>query len=62
MEQPSPSGDPKPDLLRSVAADKAVVGSQLPKREVGDSGNQYTKEADGTSTVCQTGRCVRLRL
>jgi len=50
MEPPSPSGDPKPDLLRSVAADKAIVGSQLPKREVGEhSGNQYTKEADGTS-------------
>jgi len=42
MEPPSPSGDPKLDLLRSVAADKAVVGAQLPFSSAGERVERFS--------------------
>jgi hypothetical protein len=55
MGPPSPSGEPKPDLLRSIAADKAVVGETF----VVGAGAGRAIARDPLRGACKTPRVYR---
>src|SRR6516164_182840 len=55
MGPPSPSGEPKPGLLRSIAADKAVVGEAF----VVGAGAGRAIARDPLRGACETLRVYR---